>query len=222
MMDQVFLNIGQVLTEEEGYGVTGGWGFSGRGREKTMENTTMNREAFFSSEEREELLRIARRATNACVTHGRMPEEIPRHSRLSVPGAAFVTFRIGGSLRGCIGYTEPHSPLYRTVQECAAAAATEDPRFPRVTPEEVEALRIEISVLTPLMPVRPENVTVGVHGIMIRKGKKRGLLLPQVALEQGWDREEFLSQVCAKAGLPLNAWKEDAELYSFTAEVFGE
>jgi len=180
------------------------------------------REAYFSSEERDELLRIARRATKAYVTEGRMPEEIPSHSKLSAPGAAFVTFRSGGSLRGCIGYTEPHAPLFRTVQECAVAAATEDPRFPRVTPKEMEALRIEISVLTPLMPVRPEDVTVGVHGIMIRKGGKRGLLLPQVAIEQGWDREMFLSQVCGKAGLPPDAWKEDAELFSFTAEVFGE
>jgi AmmeMemoRadiSam system protein A len=187
-----------------------------------MENTTANREAYFSSEEREELLRIARHATNAYVTQGRMPEETPCHSKLSAPGAAFVTFRSGGNLRGCIGYTEPHAPLYRTVQECAVAAATEDPRFPRVTPGEVEALRIEISVLTPLVPVRPEDVTVGVHGLMIRKGQKRGLLLPQVALEKGWDRKEFLSQVCAKAGLPPDAWRENAELYSFTAEVFGE
>jgi AmmeMemoRadiSam system protein A len=197
-------------------------GFSAREKKGSMENTTANREAYFSSEEREELLRIARRATVAYVTQGRMPEEIPSHSKLSASGAAFVTFRSRGSLRGCIGYTEPHSPLYRTVQECAVAAATEDPRFPRVTPEEVEALRIEISVLTPLILVRPEDVTVGVHGLMIRKGEKRGLLLPQVALEQGWDRKEFLSQVCAKAGLPLDAWKEGAELYSFTAEVFGE
>jgi uncharacterized protein (TIGR00296 family) len=165
----------------------------------------LHREPYFSPEEREELLRIARRATKAYVTQRKMPEETPSHSKLSAPGAAFVTLRAGGSLRGCIGYTE-----------------TEDPRFSRVTPGEVEALRIEISVLTPLMPVRPEDVTVGVHGLMIRKGEKRGLLLPQVALEQGWDRKEFLSQVCAKAGLPLDAWKEVAELYSFTAEVFGE
>jgi uncharacterized protein (TIGR00296 family) len=82
--------------------------------------------------------------------------------------------------------------------------------------------RIEISVLTPLLPVRPEDVQAGVHGLMIQKGAKRGLLLPQVAVEHGWDRETFLSQVCVKAGLPTDAWKEDAELYSFTAEVFGE
>lgn len=187
-----------------------------------MNETTANRGACFSSEEREELVQIARRALTDYVIWGRMPAESPTHGNLSAPGAAFVTLRSEGRLRGCIGYTEPHAPLYRTVQECAVAAATEDPRFPRVTAGEVGGLRIEISVLSPLIPVRPEDVTAGVHGLMIRKGAHRGLLLPQVALEYGWDRDTFLSQVCAKAGLPPDAWKEDAELYSFTAEVFGE
>jgi len=150
------------------------------------------------------------------------PQTSPAHPKIAAPGAAFVTLRSGGHLRGCIGYTEPHAPLYRVVRECAVAAATEDPRFPRVTKEEVADLRIEISILTPLSPIRPEDVTVGVHGLQIRKGTNRGLLLPQVAVEHGWDRQMFLSQVCRKADLPPDAWKEDAELASFTAEVFGE
>ena len=188
-----------------------------------MEETAASRGgASLSAGEWEELLRIARVATIACITGGRIPSEPPVHPELSEPGTAFVTLRSGGRLRGCIGYTEPHTPLFRTVRECAVAAATEDPRFPRVTPAEVADLRIEISVLTPLLPIRPEDATVGVHGLMIRKGANRGLLLPQVAVEYGWDRQTFLSQVCAKAGLPPDAWKEDAELYSFTAEVFGE
>ena len=188
-----------------------------------MEETAASRGgASLSAGEREELLRIARVATIACITGGRIPSEPSVHPKLSEPGTAFVTLRSGGRLRGCIGYTEPHTPLFRTVRECAVAAATEDPRFPRVTPAEVADLRIEISVLTPLLPIRPEDATVGVHGLMIRKGANRGLLLPQVAVEYGWDRQTFLSQVCAKAGLPPDAWKEDAELYSFTAEVFGE
>jgi len=187
-----------------------------------MEEPTMGRQGAFSPEEREELLRIARRALSIYVSEGRMPSEDPAHASLSAPGAAFVTLRGGERLRGCIGYTEPHAPLYRTVQECTVAAATEDPRFPRVTAGEVGGLRIEISVLTPLSPVRPEDVEAGVHGLMIRKGDRRGLLLPQVALERGWDRDTFLSQVCAKAGLSPDAWKEGAELFSFTAEVFGE
>ena len=187
-----------------------------------MEDKTEIRGAAFSSEEQEELLRIARDALVTYLTKGQMPAETPAHSALSVSGAAFVTLRSGGRLRGCIGYTEPHAPLYRTVQECIVAAATEDPRFPRVTAGEAGEVRIEISVLTPLLPVRPEDVQAGVHGLMIQKGAKRGLLLPQVAVEHGWDRETFLSQVCVKAGLPTDAWKEDAELYSFTVEVFGE
>jgi len=187
-----------------------------------MEETTAERGACLAPGEREELLRIARNAVVACVSGGNMPQVSPAHPELAAPGAAFVTLRSGRDLRGCIGYTEAHDPLYRVVQECAVAAATEDPRFPRVTKEEVPALRFEISVLTPLSPIRPEEVTVGVHGLQIRKGGNRGLLLPQVAVEHGWDRQMFLSQVCRKAGLPPDAWKEDAELDSFTAEVFGE
>ena len=187
-----------------------------------MEEKAVPRGASISSAEQEELLRIARNALVTYVTEGWMPVESPAHPALSAPGAAFVTLRSGGRLRGCIGYTELHAPLYRTVQECIVAAATEDPRFSRVTAGETGGVRIEISVLTPLLPVRPEDVQAGVHGLMIQKGPKRGLLLPQVAVEHGWDRETFLAQVCAKAGLPADAWKEDAELYSFTADVFGE
>ena len=187
-----------------------------------MKELTANRGTGLSPEEREELLRIARSALATYIAQGRMPDGTPAHVNLSAPGSAFVTLRSGERLRGCIGYTEPHAPLYRTVQECVVAAATEDPRFPPVTAGELGQLRIEISVLSPLTPVRPVDVVPGVHGLMIRKGEHRGLLLPQVAIEQGWDRELFLSQVCVKAGLPKDAWKKEAELYSFTAEVFGE
>lgn len=187
-----------------------------------MEELTAHRGAGLSPGEREELLRIARNTLGTYIARGRMPGGPPSHGNLSAPGSAFVTLRSGGRLRGCIGHTEPHAPLYRIVQECVVAAATGDPRFPRVTAEEVDHLRIEISVLSPLTPARPEDVVPGVHGLMIRKGEQRGLLLPQVASEQGWDRETFLSQVCVKAGLPANAWKKEADLYSFTAEVFGE
>ena len=187
-----------------------------------MKETTAERGDCLTPGEREELLRIARNAATACVSGAEMPQALPAHPKLADPGAAFVTLRSGGHLRGCIGYTEPHAPLCRVVQECAVAAATEDPRFPRVTKEEVADLHIEISVLSPLVSIRPEDVTVGVHGLQIRKGVKRGLLLPQVAVEHGWDRPMFLSQVCRKAGLPPDAWKENAELYSFTAEVFEE
>jgi AmmeMemoRadiSam system protein A len=175
-----------------------------------------------SQEECAELLAIARRAASSFVREGKVPDETPASPKLSAPGAAFVTLRRKGQLRGCIGYTEASAPLYRTVQQCAVAAATEDPRFSPVGPSEVDSVRIEISVLTPLVPARPEEIEVGVHGLMIRKGGCRGLLLPQVATECGWDRREFLANVCRKAGLPADGWTEGAELYSFTAEVFGE
>ncbi|MGE5663052.1 MAG: AmmeMemoRadiSam system protein A [Deltaproteobacteria bacterium] len=177
---------------------------------------------YLTDAEREELLRIARRAATTWLREGRVPEETPASDRLNAPGAAFVTLTEMGRLRGCIGYTEARAPLYRTVQECAVASATEDPRFLPVTADEMGAVRIEISVLTPLLPIRPDAVDVGVHGLMVKRGGRRGLLLPQVPAEHGWDREKFLSQVCAKAGLPGNAWRTGAELYSFTAEVFGE
>ncbi|GAB4362704.1 MAG: AmmeMemoRadiSam system protein A [Deltaproteobacteria bacterium] len=172
--------------------------------------------------ERRELLGIARRAVAGWLRHGAIPGERPESGALTAPGAAFVTLTRGGRLRGCIGYTEASAPLYRTVQECAVAAATEDPRFPPVTEKELDSTRFEISVLSPLVPVRPEEVTVGRHGLWIRKGMRRGLLLPQVATEYGWDRATFLEQVCAKAGLPPDAWKRGADLRCFTAEVFGE
>jgi AmmeMemoRadiSam system protein A len=177
---------------------------------------------YLADAEREELLRIARRAATTWIREGRIPDESPASERLNAPGAAFVTLTEHGHLRGCIGYTEARAPLYRTVQECAVASATEDPRFLPVSPAEIGSLRIEISVLTPLLPIRPEAVDVGVHGLMVKRGGRRGLLLPQVPTEYGWDRETFLAQVCVKAGLPRDAWRAGAELYSFTAEVFAE
>lgn len=190
--------------------------------ERSVEKGREKGEGGLTRDEQEELLRIARRAAAARVAGGPIPAERPVHARLSDPGAAFVTLRRGEALRGCIGWTEARAPLYRTVQECAAAAATQDPRFFPVTPAEMDGLDIEISVLSPLSLVRPEDVAVGVHGLLIRKGTKRGLLLPQVPVEYGWGRRTFLSQVCEKAGLPPDTWREGAELYSFTAEVFGE
>lgn len=177
---------------------------------------------YLADAERKELLQIARRAATTWLREGRIPDESPASDKLNAPGAAFVTLTQKGQLRGCIGYTEARAPLYRTVQECAVASATEDPRFLPVGPDEIGSLRIEISVLTPLLPIRPDAVDVGVHGLMVRRGGRRGLLLPQVPAEYGWDRETFLAQVCIKAGLPLDAWRTGAELYSFTAEVFAE
>jgi AmmeMemoRadiSam system protein A len=135
---------------------------------------------------------------------------------------AFTTLHLNGKLRGCIGYVMPTHSLYRTVAETARSAAFDDPRFKPVTRDEVAGLEIEISVLSPLQPIRPEEVVVGRHGLVIHKGLRRGLLLPQVPVEWGWDRETFLAQTCKKAGLALDAWEHGAEIQAFTAEAFDE
>jgi AmmeMemoRadiSam system protein A len=125
-------------------------------------------------------------------------------------------------LRGCIGYVVAASPLYLAVIETAAAAAFEDPRFMPVNEAEEPHLQIEISVLSLLAPIPPEKVEVGRHGLMISYHGRRGLLLPQVPVEWGWDRERFLSETCRKAGLPADAWRRGAAIEAFTAEVFSE
>ena len=178
--------------------------------------------AYLGTSQRKELLAIARRALEGYLGAGKMPSVEGAGGKLSAPGAAFVTLTKNGRLRGCIGFTEAVAPLVKVVQECAVAAATEDPRFPPVSPNELPALRIEISVLTPLFPIRPEEVEVGRHGLMVAQGRMRGLLLPQVPVEWGCDRETFLDQTCVKAGLPPSAWRRGATLRAFTAEVFGE
>jgi len=179
-------------------------------------------EAYLDGSQRKDLLGIARRAVEGFIGTGKIPAEEGARGKLAAPGAAFVTLTKNGRLRGCIGYTEAVAPLYKVVQECAVAAATEDPRFPPVSPKELPSLRVEISVLTPLFPIRPEEVEVGRHGLMVAQGRMRGLLLPQVPVEWGWDRETFLDQACVKAGLPPSAWRHGATLRAFTAEVFGE
>jgi AmmeMemoRadiSam system protein A len=178
--------------------------------------------AYLDESQRKSLLGIARRALEGYVGAGEIPSGEAPQGKLAAPGPAFVTLTKNGRLRGCIGYTEAVAPLFRVVQECAVAAATEDPRFPPVSPRELPSLRIEISVLTPLFPIRPEEVEVGRHGLMVARGRMRGLLLPQVPVEWGWDRETFLDQACVKAGLPPSAWRHGATLRAFTAEVFGE
>ena len=178
--------------------------------------------AYLDESQRKSLLGIARRALEGYVGAGKIPSGEEPQGKLAAPGAAFVTLTKKGRLRGCIGYTEAVAPLYKVVQECAVAAATEDPRFPPVSPMELPSLRVEISVLTPLFPIRPEEVEVGRHGLMVAQGRMRGLLLPQVPVEWGWDRETFLDQACVKAGLPPAAWRHGATLRAFTAEVFAE
>ena len=141
----------------------------------------------------------------------------------SFRAGAFVTLRVRGQLRGCIGYPEPALPLIEVVEHCAVSAAVSDPRFAPVSVSEWSSVDLEISVLGPIEVVTSiDEVEVGKHGLIIEFGSRRGLLLPQVATEWKWDAAEFASQTCVKAGLPRNAWQTGAHLYKFEAEVFGE
>jgi len=173
--------------------------------------------------ERQALLRVARESI-AARFQGRRPALPPPTGALAERRGAFVTLHGGdGELRGCVGLMRSDRPLVETVARMAVAAATEDGRFEPVTEAELDELSIEVSALSPLEPIRPENVEVGRHGLLIGHGGRRGVLLPQVPEEHGWDRETFLVHTCRKAGLPDDAWKEaGVELLAFTAEVFRE
>ncbi len=175
----------------------------------------------FSSEERQVLLRLAHQSIEAALVERRLDLTAPTE-HLAEQRGAFTTLHLDGKLRGCIGYVFPTQSLYATVAETARAAAFDDPRFQPVSREEAAELMIEISVLSPLKPIVPDEVVIGKHGLVVMQGSRRGLLLPQVPVEWGWDRETFLSQTCLKAGLAPDAWQGGAELQAFTAEVFSE
>jgi AmmeMemoRadiSam system protein A len=175
----------------------------------------------YTQEERAALLQLAHEAILAVLENrDRHPFMVTEH--LSELRGAFTTVYSQGRLRGCVGYPTAVSPLYQTVIETAQAAAFEDPRFVPVTLSEAPGLKISISVLSPVAPIRAEEVIVGRHGLIISEGVFRGLLLPQVPVEHGWDPLTFLEQTCRKAGLPLDAWKSTAKIEAFTAEVFGD
>lgn len=176
-----------------------------------------------SEAERKELLEAARRTLEVYLNDRHTPSIETSSEALLERRGAFVTLHKESQLRGCIGTFEETEPLIDTVQRMAVAAATTDPRFPPVKAEELSSLAIEISALTPLRRASPEEIEVGVHGIYMTRGFQRGVLLPQVATENRWDRETFLEHTCLKAGLPTNAWKEaDTQIEIFSAEVFGE
>ena len=175
----------------------------------------------YSAEERRLLLDLAHRSIEALLRGERVKAMAP-NEHLAEKRGAFTTLHLGGRLRGCIGYVAPMLPLVQTVVETAAAAAFEDPRFDPVNEAEATHLNIEISVLTVPKAISPEEVVVGRDGLIIGQYGRRGLLLPQVSLEYGWDRETFLAQTCVKAGLPPDAWQHGATVEAFTAEVFGE
>ncbi|MBC7330666.1 AmmeMemoRadiSam system protein A [bacterium] len=175
-------------------------------------------------EEKKELLNIARTSIEEYLKNRRIPTFSPSSTTLLERKGAFVTLKKAGFLRGCIGMIEALKPLYQTVAEMAVAAAIEDPRFPPLTLDELPLITIEISVLSPLEEVKDiEEIEVGKHGLYIIRGFYRGLLLPQVATENNWDRETFLQHTCLKAGLPIDCWQDpETKIYKFSAEVFSE
>ena len=135
-----------------------------------------------------------------------------------------MTLHHKGALRGCIGHITARLPLWKTIESMAEASAFRDPRFPALTAGELEEIDLEISVLSPLWEASsPEEVITGTHGIYITRGFQAGVLLPQVPVEQGWNREEYLTHGCYKAGLPGDAWTEKTtKIELFTAIIFGE
>jgi len=183
-----------------------------------------------SNEQKSQLLVRARAA--AARSLGISFEGIPDLSslpspsgRLAEPGMCFVTWKKAGQLRGCIGSVEPVRPLWADVQANAVHALLDDPRFPPATARELEGLELEISVLSPFVRASDplQTVEIGVHGLLVGRGGRRGLLLPQVPVEWEWDVPQFLAQACRKAGLPADAWRDaDTVVSTFEAEVFGD
>jgi AmmeMemoRadiSam system protein A len=150
-------------------------------------------------------------------------EDSSGRTKFEVPRGVFVTLTKRGALRGCIGFIEPVAPLGQAAIQAAIYAASEDPRFPPVTAAELKDLRVEISVLTTPREIgNPREVKVGTHGLIVERDGRKGLLLPQVPVENGWDRETFLDQASLKAGLPADAWRRGAKLSVFEAIVFHE
>jgi len=176
-----------------------------------------------SEPDRKAILELARQAVVEAVCRGRLLAEIPKTEVFEQRCGVFVTLHTGKRLRGCIGVIEAKEPLGRAVAHCAMSAAQEDPRFSPMRPEEIKDMEIEVSLLSPLERILPEEIEIGKHGLLVEQGFRRGLLLPQVAREYGLNREEFLRETCHKAGLPGEAWKApDTRIYGFTCEILGE
>lgn len=182
----------------------------------------MNRE--LNAHEKQALLAIARQAIVHGVQTGQEYIEPREEKTLNQRNGCFVTIKQDQQLRGCIGNFQSELPLFKEVAQMAQASASKDPRFYPLKEEDLTNFNLEISVLSPLRKIEDiEEIEVGTHGIYIEKSFYRGVLLPQVATEHNWDRQTFLKQTCIKAGLPTDAWEaEDAEIYVFSAQVFGE
>ena len=170
-----------------------------------------------------ELLRIARQTITSYVSDGTIPKHKVSDQRFRADGAVFVTINTHGRLRGCIGDVQSFRPLLDSVVGNAVKACSKDHRFPPMSPHELKDMALEISILSHLTPVGDiEEIEVGRHGLLLSKAGRSGLLLPQVPVQQGWDRDTFLEQLSLKAGLPPDAWRQGATIYRFTADVFHE
>ena len=167
------------------------------------------------------LLSLARQAIR-CALNREHPEVVIPSQRLRQPRGVFTTLTVEGKLRGCVGQPFPVQPLAEAVASTAASAAMRDPRFAPLTISEFTLVRISLSVLSPIFNIRPDEVELGRHGLLISLGNQHGLLLPQVPVEMGWDLAAFLEQTCRKSGLASDAWNNVALQEAFTTEVFAE
>ena len=191
----------------------------------TVPDASLGSVTKLTAEERTTLLRIARLALHDYFTVGKLPQYSAESQALLEPRATFVTLwqRESSQLRGCRGECQAQRPLIQSVARMAVAAAVDDSRFAPVMIEELPDLRIEINALTALSAIRPEDVIVGKHGLMVAQGYQMGLLLPEVPVRQAWDRTGFLRGVCKKAGLAKDAWQaEGVQLFGFESEAWSE
>ena len=170
------------------------------------------------------LLAIARTAIQHCVENKPYHCEPREEKALNKRSGCFVTIKKDGQLRGCIGNFQGREPLFKDVESMAIASATQDPRFPAMTPDDLANFNLEITVLSPLEKIEDTAIIeIGRHGIYIEQNFRRGVLLPQVAIEHGWDRNTFLEQTCSKAGLPKDAWRSpDSDIYIFSGQIVTE
>ena len=192
---------------------------------KTPSGKTVEPQFALNGREKNELLALARKSVEYAVREGKPYEPTASASELlNQERGAFVTLREAGELRGCIGYTSAAKPLYMTVRDTATLAALRDTRFHAVSASELPQLDYEVSVLSPLRRVLDvRQIKVGQHGLLMKNGAYEGLLLPQVPVDEKWDRQKFLEETCAKAGMRSNCWKdENTDIFMFTAVVFGE
>jgi AmmeMemoRadiSam system protein A len=173
-----------------------------------------------SEAERSAILALARQALTEAVGNNHPLPAIPVEGVFSRRCGVFVSLHVRGKLRGCIGVIETGDSLGENIVRCTASAALQDPRFTRLLPEEVQDTEIELSLLSPLEQIQPEEIEIGKHGLLVEQGMRRGLLLPQVAVEHHLDREQFLEETCHKAGFARDAWKHpETRVYAFTCEI---